>query len=558
MSFHLQPFFTKKNSLAPTDSSRDPNNYLYDLKASRSAAQEAHKIYGGVSSSQPISPPARQTLSHRQRQSDDSLQSEHQSELWSSSVQSILDQPPASLPIQAMMAGILFSVAFGSWSYFGTIDEIGNAQGELIPEGNVFKVHSVETGQIAQLTVSEGDNIKAGQVIAELDNQLAQTEISRLNQQLSALKIEYDQKQGLLERTHLEAQTRATIAQAQIQAQQAMIAQVDTRMSGTRRLLIELQGNAQASQGRLAALQPLPEQADELLARLRADEAASRERVERLKPLVEEGAISKDLIYQAEQNLRDRERAIVQTQLSEKNSTKEQMFQAEQRLRDHQRLITQNEGELQQLKREAQRLEAELAQRQAEAESIQIEAQQRIQQFEVEMTQIQARISETQTLVSTAETRLERRFIYAPIDGMVSSLNLTNIGEVVQPGQTLAEITPKDTPLVLSASLGIKDAGFVKTGMPVKVKFDAYPYQDYGVIEGTVVSISPDTKQIDQMGSFYQVTVELEQDHIIEDGQSVQLKPGQTASADIVIRKRRIIDIILDPIRKLQAGGIEM
>lgn len=544
MSFHLQ---TKKNTVK-TDSS-----ILYDLQTSRSATSNAHKIYGGVSSSRPIAPPARDHLSHP-RKSDHSSPSEQ----WSGAVQSILDQPPASLPMQAMMAGVLFSVAFGCWSYFGTIDDIGKAQGELIPQGNVFKVHSVEMGQIAYLSVAEGDQIKAGQVIAELDNQLAETEVSRLNQQLTALQIEYNQKQGLLERTHLEAQTRATIAQAQIQAQQAMMAQVETRISGIQRLLSELQGNIQASQGRLEALQPLPQQAEELLERLRADEEASRERVERLLPLVEEGAISKDLLYQAEQNLRDRKRAIVQTQLSEKNSTKEQMFQAEQRLRDNQRLITQNEGELQQQQRELQRLEAELAQRQAEAESIQIDAQKRIQQFEVEMTQIQARIVETQTLISSAQTRLERRFIYAPIDGMISALNLTNTGEVVQPGQTLAEITPKDTSLVLSASLPIKEAGFVQTGMPVKVKFDAYPYQDYGVIEGTVVSISPDTKQIEQMGSFYQVTVELEQDHIIEEGQPIQFKPGQTASADIVIRKRRIIDLLLDPIRKLKAGGIEM
>ena len=53
-----------------------------------------------------------------------------------------------------------------------------------------------------------------------------------------------------------------------------------------------------------------------------------------------------------------------------------------------------------------------------------------------------------------------------------------NQGEVIQPGQTVAEITPKNAPLILTASLPNDKAGFVKTGMSVKVKFDAYPYQN--------------------------------------------------------------------------------
>lgn len=87
-------------------------------------------------------------------------------------------------------------------------------------------------------------------------------------------------------------------------------------------------------------------------------------------------------------------------------------------------------------------------------------------------------------------------------------MNVFNVGEVIQPGQTVAEITPKNAPLILTASLPNDKAGFVKTGMSVKVKFDAYPYQNYGVFEGTVRSISPDTK-VDQAVGVYKLEIVL-------------------------------------------------
>jgi HlyD family secretion protein len=140
----------------------------------------------------------------------------------------------------------------------------------------------------------------------------------------------------------------------------------------------------------------------------------------------------------------------------------------------------------------------------------------------------------------------------------VSSLNVSHAGEVVQPGQTLAEISPQDTPLVLSAILPNREAGFVKTGMPVQVKLDAYPYQDYGIVPGKVTSISPDAKPDQQLGPVYQVKVSLDRNSVTSEHGSIRFKAGQTASADIIIRRRRIADILLDPIRQFQKGGIKL
>jgi HlyD family secretion protein len=94
--------------------------------------------------------------------------------------------------------------------------------------------------------------------------------------------------------------------------------------------------------------------------------------------------------------------------------------------------------------------------------------------------------------------------------------------------------------------------------MPVKVKFDAYPYQDYGIVTGEVTYISPDSKANEQFGVVYQVEVELDRNHITEKGRPIQFKAGQTATAEIIIRRRRIADILLEPFRELQEGGISL
>jgi hemolysin D len=73
-----------------------------------------------------------------------------------------------------------------------------------------------------------------------------------------------------------------------------------------------------------------------------------------------------------------------------------------------------------------------------------------------------------------------------------------------------------------------------------------------------VVSLSPDARVDETMGSVYRVDIALNTTHVDHEGEAVALRAGQTASAEIVVRRRRIIDLILDPIRKLKKGNISL
>lgn len=488
-------FFSIRDLIAPpsdvTDSTQEHSCLLLQDLEIPLPEHEAEAIYGG--SVAPVEKPKQPW--QPQLVPDKSQPPEVQ---WSPALQNVLDQPPAQFPSRLILAGLLFSCVFGAWAWFGRIQEVSHARGQLVPEGEVYKIQPVTQGEISQLLVEEGQMVKAGHVIAVLDDRSAQAEVERLEQSLAFYQLQRTQIQGLIAQTRLELKTQQAIADAAIQAQEAAVNQAESKVLTARQLVDNLQAETSAYKARFA----------------------------RLQPLVEEGALSQ-----------------------------EHLFEVEQSMREYERMITQNQGEIKQYLVEAEQLQAGLVQKQAEGKQAELETQQRLQQLEREVAEVEAKIAETQTSLKAAQAALDQLYLYAPVGGVVSSLHVNNVGEVAQPSQTIAEIAPEGAPLVLSATLPDREAGFVEEGMTVHLKFDAFPYQEYGIITGKVVSISPDAEVDEQLGTVYQVEVALELD--ANERHRIQFKAGQTASAEIVTRQRRVIDVLLDPIKKLQ-GGVSM
>lgn len=326
---------------------------------------------------------------------------------WSDSLQSLLDQPPATFPLRVVLGGMLFCGGFGIWAYTGQIDEVGQARGQLVPQGDLYKVHPTQMGKITRIAIKEGQRVRAGEVLVEFDSQIASSEVDRLRNQLTAEQTQLTQLRSLVDRTRLEAFSRVEISSATANAQRAAILQAQSQANTTR----------------------------QMLAQLISDAATQQARLDKLKPLVAEGALPSERLFEVEQTLRDRQRSI-----------------------------TQSQGELAQTEAEISRLQAELTQKQAEGTRTQLEAQQQTEQLEVDRTQQQAKIAETQTLIANAKAKLGQQVLLAPINGTISSLAIRNPGEVVQPGQTIAELSTQNAPLILKASLPDREAGLCEWG----------------------------------------------------------------------------------------------
>jgi hemolysin D len=420
---------------------------------------------------------------------------------WSPSLQDLLDQPTSQLPLWFALGGIAFSSAFAAWAYWGQIQEVSHASGKLVPEGEVYKIQPIVAGKVDRILIKEGQTVEAGQPLVTLDNSLAIAEVERFQQDLFSNQLQINQAQGLAEKVRSEVQTRHAIAAAEQQTQTSAIAQSLADASTQRQLQQQLQLETEAYQTRL----------------------------DRLQPLIAEGAIAVDRLFEVEQALRQQQQAMIQ-----------------------------NQGELQKNLSAAAQLRSGLVQKRAEGQQSFLEAQQRIQQIQVEISQRQAKIRETETLLKAAQLKAKQMQLYAPITGIILALKVHNMGEVTQPGQTLAEIAPVNAPLVLRAFLPSQEAGLVKMGMAVQVKLDAFPYQNYGVITGQVVAIAPDAVTDKQLGSGYQVEIALDRQSVTDQRQVIFLKAGQTGKAEIIIRQRRIIDVLLDPIRQLQKTDLKI
>ena len=144
--------------------------------------------------------------------------------------------------------------------------------------------------------------------------------------------------------------------------------------------------------------------------------------------------------------------------------------------------------------------------------------------------------------------------IVAPVSGIVTDLTSTQPGDKVQANTPLGGIAPSSSRSIVKVEIAENDRAFLREGLPVKLKFNAFPYQRYGVIRGTLEYVSPATKLASQTKQpVYEARVSLERDYYKVAETKYPLRYGMTAAVEIVVRERRLIDLALDPFRHL--GG---
>ena len=169
----------------------------------------------------------------------------------------------------------------------------------------------------------------------------------------------------------------------------------------------------------------------------------------------------------------------------------------------------------------------------------------------------QNRIARLQTEIAAAELSLRHTTITAPVGGVITSLDVHSTGAVLQSGQTIANIAPAGVRLIVEAQVPNKDIAFIEKGLPARLKFDAFPFQDYGTVEGTVIEVSPDAQLDKGLGSFYKVTIAPRQTQIAAKGKILPLRPGLALTAEIITERKSILSLILAPFRQLKGeiGG---
>ncbi len=176
------------------------------------------------------------------------------------------------------------------------------------------------------------------------------------------------------------------------------------------------------------------------------------------------------------------------------------------------------------------------------------------QATQAEYNETEEEFERVSQLLIQRQIQLDGTTLTAPVKGIVKSIRLTTVGGVIRPGEDVLEIVPLEDDLMIEAKVAPQDIGFLRVGMDVSVKIDAYDYTIYGDLNGVLSYISADTlEENTQRGDvpFYRV-------HVRTQGRKfsgrpdaeLQILPGMTATVEVKTGKNTVLSYLLKPIVK--------
>ncbi|UWQ53057.1 HlyD family type I secretion periplasmic adaptor subunit [Leisingera caerulea] len=152
-----------------------------------------------------------------------------------------------------------------------------------------------------------------------------------------------------------------------------------------------------------------------------------------------------------------------------------------------------------------------------------------------------------------AVDQLNRTIITSPMAGIVNSLAVTTIGGVIRPGEEILEIIPLGEELFVEARVRPEDIASVQPGQDATIKLSAYDYTIYGSLRGKVGFVSADTFEDERnprAEPYYRVTVRVDKSGFTERQQSIEIRPGMRAAAELQTGAKTVLQYLLKPLYK--------
>lgn len=436
----------------------------------------------------------------------------------------ILDRPPSPFGRLLIWTIMLAAALAVIWAMVAPLDIVASAEGRVVPRGQLQSVEAAEAGVVRAIAVREGDVVKAGQPLFELDPTMAEADTGAARTEFAAASL---------------ARARADALLASVDGKPPTF--VDPPDADPAAILAERSAVA----ARIAALQQRVAGVAERIAGAQATQdgaMAERQKLIEVLPLIIEQ--------------RDARRALAEKGFA----SRPQLLALEERVVEFRRdievratEITRAEAEMATLRRERQQIIAEFR-----------------AQAAAEKAEAEAIVATRQQAVRKAEQRGQFQTLNSPVDGVVVEIAVTTIGEVVEAGARLATIVPrsrtcetprnahqnpnvcKDEELIVEALVLNRDIGFIAERAPVVVKLEAFPFTRYGHVEGVVEHISADAIADEARGLVFPVRVRLGESRLRlpERARASALQPGMLAQVEITTGSRTVMAYLLSPIAK--------
>lgn len=448
----------------------------------------------------------------------------------------ILEAPASPIRVAFMYALCGLIAAMLIWSWFGHLDVYADATGKVQASGRTKVVQPIDSGKVIAIKAADGDEVKAGDVLIELDPTAA----------IATRNVARDNLYN----------ARAEVArhQVEIKALDSDIIETKPAVTWPQDLPIVVRDREeQALRSELSSLAAT-------LANFTAEKASKQSQVDKYEANI---GPQKTVIELINEHLGMRN-ALFKDGWNSRATVLEQ----EQQLQTAKLQLVNLEGSLAEAKAALPVIESQIAlARQTfvttHTKAV-VEAQQQVDQLTQELAK--------------ANDKVDHMTLSAPITGTVQATAVTTIGQVVTTGQQLMQIVPKGTPVEIEAYILNSDAGFVKVGQEVTIKVDTFPYTRYGTIAGRVEKVATDalpgkeaaSQQSNpstptsadgamSMTSAAQQTSDLVFPVIVRPlvpglkvgGRMLPLTSGMTVTVEIQTESRRAIDYILSPLQSL-------
>lgn len=427
---------------------------------------------------------------------------------FSSPALAVQAQPPSrvlrmvSLSLCGMTAlALLFAC-------FARMDIVVTAQGKVIPSGKSKVIQPLEPGIVRAIHVRDGQAVKAGEVLVELDPTNAGADHERL------LREHWEAEADVLRLgAQLAGKDRFVVPEGMPEDiannQQAVL---QSRLAEQRAKLAALDADVQRRQAnRLAAASTVEELTHSL--------PLIREKHEMREELAKTGHVAKTSLIESKVDLNKAERE----------------------------LVVQSES----LKETQSNYQAALAQRN------QTVAEYRARTAAEQVEAIKKRDATQQEFVKASQ-RLSMQTLKAPIDGVVQQLTVTTVGGVVTAAQPILTLVPDNTSLELEAQVLNKDIGHLRVGQRVINKVETYDFTRYGYIEGEVQWVGTDAVQDQKLGLIYPVRIKLTRTDTPNtvNGRRGVVTAGMNVTADIRTDERRLIEYLLAPMLRYKQEAL--
>jgi hemolysin D len=425
---------------------------------------------------------------------------------------------------------LLFCVAV-SWAWAGTIDIVAATTGKIVPSGRTKVIQPFETGVVRSIRVQDGQAVKTGDVLIELDPTVNAAERDHLHNDRLAEQLNIARLHAALAGAddptaafHPPAGAGAALISAQRQLLLNQVTEHRARMAS----LARQQAQKEAEQSTIVAT----------IHKLEATIPVIQQRVDIRKTLMDKELGSKLTYFEILQLLVEQQEDL--------GVRKSHLREAEAAAAAIRETRDQAEAEYRRM------LSDELAKAEQKANGL------------------------AQDLIK-AEQKTKLQLLTSPVDGVVQQLTIHTVGGVVTPAQALLAVVPSDSRLEIEAMISNRDIGFVHAGQEAEIKIDTFSFTRYGLLHGTVLTVSQDAVIRDRrqdraddraLGTQndtsepkgqelnYSARISLDRTRMQIDDRVVDLSPGMAATVEIKTGSRTILSYLLSPLLRYRQEAL--